>query len=726
MSVSNSTASTADSFEEVVAQAQSSSNFKPLWNRLVKTKFFVSIVREPLAAKPDFQLHSWPTSDTAVSSIHISEYKDKLELGDGTEITQLSGAEIVRRAPSGMGIRLLLANRPLEVAAVRVDWLKKSLEASREALLKKKNEQAVVPPAPTPAAVVKTGDTLPPINAISIPAPSDEPNVVKSWDFRVSALPAEVEVPTQESQPESSTPAFNFQSLELESIKPAAKPVEKFDVSSLKSRHVTHAGLGVELFVPSAWQEMRNDKALKFVEQAAGIVVELNGRRRDDMSLESWMAMRLPLVTQEMPFLTKISETLEVKGRNWRDQIIGNVTEFRGRFPGDDVDSIYQICCIQTSKRLIAVCIRAPISNFDEQRALFKWLTEGVEGYEIPSRSEGQNSGGAREGQVFESLRVGDAPSFFSLSFAGRLGRLRFIVYSFMTAFAFVFMGIIAALLAREPSFILIATAVVLYIIMIYRPIVLRMHDFNMSGKWLLGLFLLLGTASVSRHAGFLMMANIVNLVFYLIVLFLPGSSDTNDYGDPCPPNLTSIKVTAWILIALSVMAAFASFKYARNSNFSFGGAKATAVKSGYGFTPENRSFTINFPVMPKEELAAAASAKGPGMDEVHIYDAQNNNFQYLVQEIGFENLPPDQSMALTKFADYFAARLGGEILETQRTMQGAFSARAVKIRLANGDQQDFRLFFVGKKLFVLGVQSPKDRLNSNEADTFFDSFQAN
>lgn len=58
--------------------------------------------------------------------------------------------------------------------------------------------------------------------------------------------------------------------------------------------------------------------------------------------------------------------------------------------------------------------------------------------------------------------------------------------------------------------------------------------------------------------------------------------------------------------------------------------------------------------------------------------------------------------------------------------MQGAFSARAVKIRLANADQQDFRLFFVGKKLFVLGVQSPKKRLNSNEAERFFDSFQAN
>lgn len=628
MPVSNSTVSSIDSFEEVVAQAQSSSNFKPLWNRLVKTKFFVSVVREPLAAKPDFQLHSWPTADASASTIHISEYKDKLELGAGTEIAQLSGAEIVRRAPNGMGIRLLLADRPLEVAAVRVDWLKKSLEASREALLKKKNELPADVSMPTPNTVAKTGDTLPPINAISIPAPSDEPAVVKGWDFRVSALPAEVEAAAPADQPESSTPAFSFQSLELESVKPAPKPVEKFNVSSLKTRHVTHAGLGVELFVPAAWQEMRNDKALKFVEQAAGIVVELNGRRRDDMSLDTWMTMRLPLVTQEMPFLTQISETIEVKGRNWRDQIIGKVTEFRGRFPGDDVDSIYQICCIQTGKRLVAVCIRAPISNFDEQRLLFKWLIEGVEGYDVPSRTEGQSSVGAREGQVFESLSVGEAPSFFSLSFAGRLGRLRFIVYSFMTALAFIFMGVIAALMVREPSFILIATGLVLYIIMIYRPIVLRMHDFNMSGKWLLGLFLLIGTASVSKNVGFLIAANAINALFYLAILLLPGSSDTNDYGEPCPPNPTSITVTAWVLIAITLLGVLASFKLARNPGFSFAGAKTSTVKSGYGFTPTNRSFTINFPVIPKEELAAAASAKGPGMDEVHIYDAEENGFQ--------------------------------------------------------------------------------------------------
>ncbi len=710
-----------ETFEQVVALAQSSSNFKPLWNRLVKTKFFVAIVPDSTSSNTDFILHQWPADEGAQASIHISEYKEKIKLIEGAELTRLSGAEIVRRAANAVGIRLLLEKGPLEVAAVRVDWLKRSLEASREALLKKQAAKEAAE-----LEVKKSGDTLPPINAISIPAESDEPAAVKAWDFRVSALPAEVQAGSSEKSNSSDTgpsTSINFQALELESIKPVVKAAATFDLASLKSRHVTHAGLGLELFVPQAWQEIRNEKAMKFLEPEMHLVVEINGRRRDEMSLDSWMEMRIPLVTQEMPGLVAKGSAVEFTGRNWGSQMSGKMLEFRGRLLGEDVDSIYQIYCVQTAKHLFAVCIRAPENVFEAQRALFKWMTEGIEAYEMPAKHGAAN--GASDGIVYEPVLNAPAPAFFSLSFTGRLGRLRFIVYSMMTALAFGVLIGLTAYLVKEPSFVIMATILVLYVIMIYRPVVLRMHDFNLSGKWLLLLFLAVGITVVVKSAALSLILGLFYLVFWGGVLLLPGNSGVNEYGSPCPPNTRFISVTAWILIALTVLGGVFSYKAVRNQVGMFSKAKASVVQSGYGFTPVNNSFSINFPVLPKEEVEAVAKAKLPGIDDAHVYHAAFDGFEYYVQEIAFARTPPDKSVAANQFASAFSGRLGGEILDSTKTMLGDYPAEAVKMRLPSGAQQDFRFFFVGNKFYVLGVQSPKGREKSLDADSFFDSFQA-
>lgn len=46
-------------------------------------------------------------------------------------------ADIVKRVPAGAGISLVLNGRILDVAAARVEWLRKSLQASLEAAQKK-------------------------------------------------------------------------------------------------------------------------------------------------------------------------------------------------------------------------------------------------------------------------------------------------------------------------------------------------------------------------------------------------------------------------------------------------------------------------------------------------------------------------------------------------------------------------------------------------------------
>ena len=153
------------------------------------------------------------------------------------------------------------------------------------------------------------------------------------------------------------------------------------------------------------------------------------------------------------------------------------------------------------------------------------------------------------------------------------------------------------------------------------------------------------------------------------------------------------------------------------------GGSSQT--KSGYGFTPANQTFTINFPAMPTEDQSVAAATKGPGVASSHFYQLESNNFHYMVQEITLDKIPPDRSVALDKFSAFFASRVGGQIIDSKKTMLGSYVARAVRVQMPMG-YQDFRFLFVGNNLYVLGVQSPKGRENSQEAEDFFDSFQAN
>lgn len=128
---------------------------------------------------------------------------------------------------------------------------------------------------------------------------------------------------------------------------------------------------------------------------------------------------------------------------------------------------------------------------------------------------------------------------------------------------------------------------------------------------------------------------------------------------------------------------------------------------------------------MPKDEAEKVAKAKGPGIEDAHIYHVASDGFEYFAQEIVFAQVPPNKSAATTELSNMFLSRLGGDILNVQKTMQGEYPAEAAKVRLPTGAYQDFRFFFVGKKFFVLGVQRPKGRENSPDADNFFDSFQA-
>ncbi len=130
----------------------------------------------------------------------------------------------------------------------------------------------------------------------------------------------------------------------------------------------------------------------------------------------------------------------------------------------------------------------------------------------------------------------------------GRIGRMRYLAWSFVFGLAMLpLYGIaIASMIGISEILggILIAAIVIIAIVFAVFIGVQRLHDIGWSGwLWLLNLIPL------------------VNTVFSIMMLVMPGTQGSNAYGPPPPPNSTSVLVLAWLLIGtmiLSVLAAIA------------------------------------------------------------------------------------------------------------------------------------------------------------------------
>lgn len=134
-------------------------------------------------------------------------------------------------------------------------------------------------------------------------------------------------------------------------------------------------------------------------------------------------------------------------------------------------------------------------------------------------------------------------PKLFSL--AGRLGRVRYIVYSLgaiVSAFLIMLLvGIAVTLLGAFGRMLYMVISVVLFYALL--PVVFafltvkRAHDFNMGG-WL----------------ALLLLVPVVNLMFW----FIPGTRGENAHGTPGEPTSLGFKLIALILPPL-LIAAFLS-----------------------------------------------------------------------------------------------------------------------------------------------------------------------
>lgn len=199
-------------------------------------------------------------------------------------------------------------------------------------------------------------------------------------------------------------------------------------------------------------------------------------------------------------------------------------------------------------------------------------------------------------------------PGVLSLFIDGRIGRLRYLAYSW-PMMVLSGLGILAAVVPKTPAMmksremLLIPVAVlfVLWFLTMLRLMALRLHDVNRSAKWVLALLFLPALGSVM---GGPQMVPICSSVFWIVSLLLiiwPGSEGYNDYGPPAGPNTTLVKVGACVILALMTLGVVGNIKYmqyARNAKLN---ASASAAKGADEEQPESSSDQT-----PKEKALAA------------------------------------------------------------------------------------------------------------------------
>lgn len=166
----------------------------------------------------------------------------------------------------------------------------------------------------------------------------------------------------------------------------------------------------------------------------------------------------------------------------------------------------------------------------------------------VPNPQSGHRISRAEAGSRHAIASAEEAtPPAFGFSMAGRIGRLRYMAYAFP---AYVPLIIGAVLMLKGPVFMIAGLVVTL--IMMVRLIVLRLHDLNLSGAWVL-LPGAAGMLSINGTATGILLSSVITALGALAIMLLPGSREENDYGPPPGPNSGLVLVGAAIFLALVI-----------------------------------------------------------------------------------------------------------------------------------------------------------------------------
>ncbi|WP_374335709.1 DUF805 domain-containing protein [Leeia sp.] len=147
-----------------------------------------------------------------------------------------------------------------------------------------------------------------------------------------------------------------------------------------------------------------------------------------------------------------------------------------------------------------------------------------------------------------------DTPPLVALSLEGRIGRIRFMAYQVGASVLTGLMGAIHVGMALNLILGLLAFWITL------RVWALRLHDLNLSSKWLLlPLLSVLMVLTKSPVMGLITMG--ICIIAFLLLLILPGSEDENEYGPPAGPNSVLVYIGAALYMTATLYVAYSAYQ---------------------------------------------------------------------------------------------------------------------------------------------------------------------
>jgi uncharacterized membrane protein YhaH (DUF805 family) len=173
-------------------------------------------------------------------------------------------------------------------------------------------------------------------------------------------------------------------------------------------------------------------------------------------------------------------------------------------------------------------------------------------------------------------------PSAVSLSLEGRIGRLRYLAFSWPPALLIAFLMLLAlrpGAVSQTSTIVLVIVTIALWMWSSLRLMALRMHDINQSSKWLLGLVLLPGVFFALGKPQLGAMCSAFFWIVGLSLMVVPGTDGDNTYGPPPGPNTTLVKVGAGIILVFMALGVVGNVKMALSGKYrsAFAPAPTTA-----------------------------------------------------------------------------------------------------------------------------------------------------
>lgn len=156
-------------------------------------------------------------------------------------------------------------------------------------------------------------------------------------------------------------------------------------------------------------------------------------------------------------------------------------------------------------------------------------------------------------------LNLKQTPALFGFDAAGRMGRIRFMAFNLLALLVLLLPVAWVSDHWAGLSALMIGVAVMpmglLGVWVVLRYQIMRLHDIDLSGKWLLLPILLIFAYSIASggwmDATIQIFVGILNLLMFLFLLVWPGSKEKNRYGPPCASNSLLVKAGAILAVLL-------------------------------------------------------------------------------------------------------------------------------------------------------------------------------